>query len=481
MDIELIKLPTETLLGKFGVGNHIPGSGSAAALQGLLSAQLISTVIKLTSGEKKRNDYQSILPQLKSIFSDINTRIYPRLQELFQQDSEQFDFAIKLRIARDNENGFKKRKELDRQAQIALKLATETLVEVAKLCVELGDFATFIFNNAFRSARGDSGVALNGAIAAIAGCLSIINLNFLSIDDRSWIEKIKVTTKELKLHHERLLLIADGSLTTLEREVEMNQSLRNEVEKLQINKLNIKKWSNVDIENVAKELQNILWKYQDAIWKKRKLENPREILRPNVAIEKLLDYKIVRRKSLGIYNIYGDSVEVAGIIDNENKAIGISGKFSSEVQNFTLAHELGHALLHKQTVLHRDRAMDGSSEAMARESIEIQADKFATYFLMPEKQVKKLFQEMFFMDRFFLNEDNVFALTGGDLNSFKSKLKSSRDLSRIISSAESFYGTPFKSMAKVFNVSIEAMAIRLEELGLVEFESVIFSETSIIK
>jgi formiminotetrahydrofolate cyclodeaminase len=62
MDVELIKLPTETLLGKFGLGNHVPGSGSATALQGLLSAQLISTVINLTSSEKHRNKYQSVLP-----------------------------------------------------------------------------------------------------------------------------------------------------------------------------------------------------------------------------------------------------------------------------------------------------------------------------------------------------------------------------------------------------------------------------------
>lgn len=475
MDVELIKLPTETLLGKFGLGNHIPGSGSAAALQGLLSAQLISTVINLTSSEKKKKDYEPILPQLKSISSEISIRIYPRLEELFQKDSEQFDSAIKLRVARDNEKRFKKSKDLDQQAQVALKLATETLVEVAKLCVELGDFATVIFNNAFRSARGDSGVALNGAIAAVAGCLSIINLNFLTIDDRNWVEKIKSITKELKLHYERLLLLANDSLVILENEVKINQSLRNEVKILQARKLNGKKLSNADIEKTAKELQNILWKYRNAIWKKKKPETPREVLRPNVAIEKLLDYKIVRRNSLGMHNIYGDSVEVAGIIDNDNKAIGISEKFSNEVQNFTLAHELGHALLHKQTGLHRDKAIGSSGER--RELIEMQADKFATYFLMPEKQVRKFFQEMFFMEKFNLNEDNVFALTGGSLNLFRSKFKTSRELSRIISSAESFYGTPFKSMAEVFNVSIETMAIRLEELDLVESESVATPES----
>jgi len=45
---KLIELSTEELLKKFGSGKHKPGSGSAAAFQGMLSAKLIHTVIDLT-------------------------------------------------------------------------------------------------------------------------------------------------------------------------------------------------------------------------------------------------------------------------------------------------------------------------------------------------------------------------------------------------------------------------------------------------
>lgn len=470
MSGKLIELPTEKLLEKFGAGSHKPGSGSAAALQGMLSTQLILTVIDLTNDKKRRESYQSVLPQLSKISSEINERIFLRLQQLFQLDSEQFEAVIKLRDARDLEKKFKRKKELDQQAEIALKLATETPIEIAKLCVELADFAIFVFNNAFRSARGDSGVANNGAVAVVAGCLSIIDLNLLSInDDEQWIEKTNLVTKQLKLEYERLSSLTNNSLLVLEKEVEVNQSFQRDIKGLPTNHLNNPNLTNSDIEELARKIHIILWKYKDKIWKK-KIENPLEILKPNVAIEKLLNYKVVRRESLGVYNISGDSVEVAGLIDNDNKAVGISKKFSSRVQNFTLAHELGHTLLHKQTGLHRDRAMDGSGGPIIREPIEIQADKFATYFLMPKKQVRKLFQEIFNMEKFFLNEDNVFALTGGSVSSFRSKCKSLRELSRIIASAESFYGTPFKSMAEIFNVSVEAMAIRLEELALIEFE-----------
>jgi formiminotetrahydrofolate cyclodeaminase len=232
MNSKLMELPAEKLLEKFGVGSHIPGSGSAAALQGMLSAQLILTVINLTSEEKRGNTYQSILPQLREMASAIKDRIYPILQTLFQQDSEQFHSAIQLRVARDNESGFMRGKELDRKAQDALKAATETLVGVAKLCIELGDSANFIFKYAFKSARGDSGVALHSAVAGIAGCLSIINLNRLSIDDENWIENIKLSSKELKLEYERLLSLANDSQLNLENEVNAFQALQAEINNL---------------------------------------------------------------------------------------------------------------------------------------------------------------------------------------------------------------------------------------------------------
>jgi formiminotetrahydrofolate cyclodeaminase len=46
--LEYLDLPTKDLLVRFGEGKHIPGSGSAAALSGLLACQLIKTVCKLT-------------------------------------------------------------------------------------------------------------------------------------------------------------------------------------------------------------------------------------------------------------------------------------------------------------------------------------------------------------------------------------------------------------------------------------------------
>jgi hypothetical protein len=47
-----------------------------------------------------------------------------------------------------------------------------------------------VFDFGFQSARGDSGVALNGAIAAVSGCLNIVELNLRSLPLTSWTEAI---------------------------------------------------------------------------------------------------------------------------------------------------------------------------------------------------------------------------------------------------------------------------------------------------
>jgi Zn-dependent peptidase ImmA (M78 family) len=119
--------------------------------------------------------------------------------------------------------------------------------------------------------------------------------------------------------------------------------------------------------------------------------------------------------------------------------------------------------------MHRDRPIDGKIQNnKPRERLEIEADKFATYFLMPAKLVKSKFREIFgTIDRFTLNNDTAFALDSSDPDGLLTTCKTRRELAKTLAKAEVYNSKHVVSLSKYFGVSIEAMAIRIEEMDLV--------------
>lgn len=109
MQKDFLKLQTDTLLREFGAGGHKPGSGSAAALQGLPSAQLVLTVIDLTLDPKRALLFASVHSKFQKACANIVDEIYPELERLFHEDAKAFDNAIQLRVARDGEFGVYKK------------------------------------------------------------------------------------------------------------------------------------------------------------------------------------------------------------------------------------------------------------------------------------------------------------------------------------------------------------------------------------
>ncbi|HTN00040.1 MAG TPA: cyclodeaminase/cyclohydrolase family protein [Pedobacter sp.] len=471
MEINLLTITTEELLEKFGAGSHKPGSGSAAAFQGMISAKLLVTVISLTNDKKHRDKYFGSISNLLKMRTQIETRIFPELVTLFQQDSVHFGKTINLRKARDKENNPIKRNQLNRRALGELKTSIQIPIRIANLCVELSEIGEFVFDNAFRSARGDSQVALSGAVAAIAGCVSIIQLNLLSFgsDEYDWSKEIIAECNSLKLKHETLNIQANSKIRTLEEEVLKKKSFYKDVNDLLKKARSSSYLSDVQIENIAIELQRTLWKNRDLLKTENTIDNPLEILRPSIIFRKAFGYQFDNSLELDI--VYGENgpSETAGLIDQNNKFVQISNHLPPDVQNFTAAHELGHAIFHKQAVMHRDIPIDGLTSNRGSNKEEFQADKFASYFLMPAKQIKQLFEQRFMCKKFSINPNSTFNLTKGDISNLRRKSKNLRGLSRILASAEVYGDDFFKSIADEFNVSQEAMAIRLEELELLEY------------
>lgn len=221
--------------------------------------------------------------------------------------------------------------------------------------------------------------------------------------------------------------------------------------------------SQIEIEQCARNLHKRIWQNKNKIWANAIPPNPIDMLDPVIAL-KFIGYNCDLDETLGQFYSNGKLIEVAGTIDKSSAKVRISRQFKNNIRSFTAAHELGHALLHQTSGLHRDRPLDGT--AISRDPFEFEADKFATFFLMPRKLIKSTFKKFFLTDRFFLNEQTAFALGLGDFVALKEKFKTPRQLSKMLASAEQYNGLHFISLANQFRVSTEAMAIRLEELEL---------------
>jgi len=154
------------------------------------------------------------------------------------------------------------------------------------------------------------------------------------------------------------------------------------------------------------------------------------ITRPPIRIEEIAHsqgIEIVRHRFEGPESGFA-------LRDGSRRIIGLNTQTSRRRQRFTVAHELGHLLLHEgkiivdQAVLRVDLRNDVSS--MGTDVEEIEANAFAATLLMPENIVF----------------DHVFKL-----------VKADGQITRETLIAE---------LARIFDVSAEAMGYRLINLGI---------------
>lgn len=214
--------------------------------------------------------------------------------------------------------------------------------------------------------------------------------------------------------------------------------------------------SDLELEEIVRNLQLSLWSRRVELVGSD-VNDPLTVLDPAIALRSL-GYQVDEVESLGQFATTDGMIEVAGVIDKRRQSVQISTQFSRNVRAFTLAHELAHSVLHEGSGLHRDRALDGSSPV--NDPDEREANRFATLFLMPAKQVRRVFEETFGFAPVRFDERATFG----------EKLPRGADVKRMaarrLASLTEHHGVPLVSLAVRFNVSIETMAIRLEELKL---------------
>lgn len=178
----LLERPTGQLLDDFGAGKASPGSGSAAALMGLLASKLLITVCEKSASKPECKKSENVLAYIKEQIEAIE----PRLIDLFEKDAREFDQVVSLRIARDKTELASEKAKLSRQAQELLETATDNAFHIIELCMKLVDHGVVVFESGWHAVRGDSGAALSAAIAGVMSGIFIANLNIKTLKGRKY-------------------------------------------------------------------------------------------------------------------------------------------------------------------------------------------------------------------------------------------------------------------------------------------------------
>jgi formiminotetrahydrofolate cyclodeaminase len=189
----LLSESAASLLDKFGAGKASPGSGSAAALMGILAAKLLVTVC-LKSKEKldNRRSLERITYIQERIEAGERT-----LRELFEQDARDFAKVIELRMKRDRAGSRSEQARISREANDGLQEGTELIFRIANECLTLVDFGVSLFKEGWPHVRGDSGAAISAAISGAMSCIFIASLNAKALRGRSYAPECVARSAEL--------------------------------------------------------------------------------------------------------------------------------------------------------------------------------------------------------------------------------------------------------------------------------------------
>jgi len=161
-----------------------PGGGSVSAIVACFGLAMTAMVCNLTVGKEKYKDFE---PQVNEILSTADN-LMKRLEELVDADMAEFnDFMAAFRMPKGTDI---EKTERDEAMQKALKNATETPLEIARVCLEALQITTRLSNVGNKTAVSDAGVAAEILEAALNGVLLSAEINVSMIKDQDYIKRI---------------------------------------------------------------------------------------------------------------------------------------------------------------------------------------------------------------------------------------------------------------------------------------------------
>jgi len=164
--------------------NPTPGGGSVSAIVACFGLAMTAMVCRLTAGKEK---YKGVENQINDILSAANS-LMKRLEELVDTDMIDFkNLMAAFRMPKGDAVEIDKRNDA---VQKALKNATDTPVEIARLCLEALRITGKLAAIGNKSAVSDAGVAVLITEAALKSVFLSADINITMIKDRDYIEKV---------------------------------------------------------------------------------------------------------------------------------------------------------------------------------------------------------------------------------------------------------------------------------------------------
>jgi formiminotetrahydrofolate cyclodeaminase len=242
---QYLKQPTQELLDGFGAGGHKPGSGSAAALLGVVSCKMMKTVITVTRRNSKRiSRYATNLPELEHIGGILEKQNEPYFTSAVQRDVELFHRYRQLASLYNRKAGLRVRKQSKRRSLRALEPATELPLKIAEHALDTARKGFLVFELGAVHVRGDSGVAISAALSSCSGALFIVYLNLRRFRGSKWAREIREAAdsiaeqcRQLQIDQFRLVSRMQAEVNRRTRVRTPQMELEMEIEELEDNEL----------------------------------------------------------------------------------------------------------------------------------------------------------------------------------------------------------------------------------------------------
>ena len=194
------------LLAAFRSPDPTPGGGTASALSGAVGASLLAMVAGLPQPRVQNPDEQRRLDAARASCALLSER----LTALMDRDSESYEAVVAaFRLPKSSDEEKQARSS---QIQEALRLATETPLDVMRACHEAIGHAAAVGAFGNRNASSDVLVALELLGAGLRGAKLNVEINVESIKDEAFVARARAEADRLAAEAEAAIADARAGL-----------------------------------------------------------------------------------------------------------------------------------------------------------------------------------------------------------------------------------------------------------------------------